>query len=385
MRLDSGGPGRPGGAALLAFALLAACEGGGGGGSAPYPFDLPAGFPAPRVPAANPMSDAKVALGRRLFYDRRLSFDESQSCGSCHRQRLAFTDGLARAVGSTGMLHRRSSMALGNVGYAASLTWANSLLPDLESQVLVPLFSEDPVELGMSGHEDLLLARLAADAEYPARFRAAFPGQEAPITLGNLTRAIAAFQRVLFSGDSPFDRYQLGFPDALSPAAQRGRDLFFSEKLECFHCHGGFTLQDSVTHEGLVLAGKPFHNTGLYDLDGAGAYPASDRGLYDQTGLPADMGRFRAPTLRNVAVTAPYMHDGSIATLAEVLDHYAAGGRSALVNGVPSPLRSGFVQGFTLTPGERDDVVAFLESLTDETFLSDPRFSDPFLEEGAPP
>jgi cytochrome c peroxidase len=381
MRSSADGPRRPRGLAAFALVLLAACGEGGEGASAPapaYPFDLPQGFPRPVVPAANPMSDAKVALGRRLFYDVRLSRNETQSCGSCHAQRLAFTDGRARAVGSTGQLHRRSSMSLANVGYAASITWANSILPDLESQVLVPLFGDDPVELGMSGQEALLLDRLRADGIYPALFHAAFPEQGDPVTLGNLTRAIAAFQRTLLSGDSPYDRHLRGVPAALSPAALRGRDLFFGERFECFHCHGGFNFQDSVIHADLQLPSRPFHNTGLYDLDGAGAYPETDRGLYDQTAHPEDMGRFRAPSLRNVGVTAPYMHDGSIATLEEVLDHYAAGGRAALVNGVPSPLRSGLVQGFRMTLEERADVVAFLESLTDETFLADPRFSDPF-------
>jgi cytochrome c peroxidase len=379
MRPLSGGALRPGGLAAIALALLAACGGGGGGDAAPvFDLALPQGFPAPRVPAANPLAEAKVELGRRLFYDRRLSRNETQSCGSCHRQRLAFTDGRAQAVGSTGQLHPRSSMSLANVGYAASITWANSLLPDLEAQVLVPLFGEDPVELGMSGQEDLLLARLRADPLYPDLFRAAFPGQADPVTVANLTRAIAAFQRTILSGDSAHDRHLRGVPGALSPAAQRGRDLFFGERFECFHCHGGFNFQDAVVFEGLALPSRPFHNTGLYDVDGAGAYPATDRGLYDQTGRPEDMGKFRAPTLRNVAVTAPYMHDGSIATLEEVLDHYAAGGRAALVNGRPSPLRSGFVQGFRMTPEERTDVVEFLRSLTDEGFLTDPRFSDPF-------
>jgi cytochrome c peroxidase len=123
----------------------------------------------------------------------------------------------------------------------------------------------------------------------------------------------------------------------------------------------------------------PYHNTGLYDVDGQGAYPPADTGLMDLTFDPADMGRFRAPSLRNVAVTAPYMHDGSVATLSDVIDHYAAGGRSSLSRGgTPSPLRDPILQGFTSTPAEKADLLAFLEALTDPGFLSDPRFSDPF-------
>jgi cytochrome c peroxidase len=163
-------------------------------------------------------------------------------------------------------------------------------------------------------------------------------------------------------------------------------DLFFSERLECFHCHGGFNFSDAVDHARLPEPERAFHNTGLYNVDGNGAYPPGDRGLLALTGNPADMGRFKAPTLRNIAVTAPYMHDGSIATLEEVIDHYAEGGRTIASGpdagvGSASPLKDPFVSGFVLSDRERADLVAFLESLTDESFLTDPRFSDPFAAE----
>jgi cytochrome c peroxidase len=363
--------------ALSAAAVAAAC---GGGGDAPPPaspwvWSLPAGFAAPSVPPANPMSEAKVALGRRLFYDRRLSGNGTQSCGSCHLQALAFTDGRAVSTGSTGQPHRRSAMALANVAYARTLTWANSLLGTLESQALVPMLGENPVELGSPGD---LLTRLLADPAYPALFAAAFPGKAGPWDVLDVVRAIAAFERTLVSGDSPYDRFARGDPSALSAAAQRGLALFRSDRLRCAACHSGFAFMEGAPPPGAPPAAVPYRNTGLYDEDGLGAYPASDTGLADLTGDPADMGKFRVPSLRNVAVTAPYMHDGSVATLGDAVDAYAAGGRSARLRGKPSPLRDPLVSGFSITPEEKADLVAFLESLTDRGFLSDPRFSDPF-------
>ncbi|HSP81035.1 MAG TPA: cytochrome c peroxidase, partial [Myxococcaceae bacterium] len=205
---------------------------------APYEWKLPAGFPEPAVPEDNPMSEAKVELGRLLFYDVRLSENGTQSCASCHEQARAFTDGRTTALGSTGEHHRRNSMSLTNVAYASSLTWANPHFQTLEGQALVPIFGEDPVELGMAGKEDVLLQRLAEDARYPGLFAAAFPEEKAPISMTSVVRAIAAFERTLISGNSPYDRYVLGGEvEAMSESAKRGMDLFFSERLECFHCH----------------------------------------------------------------------------------------------------------------------------------------------------
>lgn len=349
-----------------------------------YAWSLPKGFPLPVVPAENPMSDAKVELGRHLFYDARLSENGTQSCASCHRQERAFTDGATVATGSTGEAHPRNSMSLTNVAYETTLTWANPLLFTLEAQALVPMFGTEPVELGLNGRENELLARLRAVPRYVELFDTAYPGVADPFSVGNLTSALACFERTLLSGSSPYDRYLYrGDENALSPAARRGRVLFFSEKLECFHCHSGFNLQDSANFAGNQFPEARFHNTGLYNMDGLGAYPAPNTGVHELTGRPEDMGRFRTPTLRNVAVTAPYMHDGSLATLEDVLDHYAAGGRTIpdgpyAGNGSESPLKSPFMIGFTLTPEDREAVLAFLESLTDEAFLTNPRFSDPW-------
>ncbi len=342
-----------------------------------WDWRLPTGFPTPRVPADNPMSAAKVELGRRLFYDVKLSLNQTQSCGSCHLQSKAFTDGRATAKGSTGQVHRRNSQTLVNIAFSTSLTWANPLVTSLETQALLPLFGETPVELGFGGREDELVARFANDPAEVKRFEAAFPGEK--VSVASITRALAAFQRSLISGRAPYDRYLYDADiDALSASAKRGRDLFLSEKLECDHCHAGFNFSDAVAHDGTVMPEQIFHNTGLYDVDGLGAYPAADTGLLEITLKPEHMGRFRAPTLRNIAVTGPYMHDGSIATLSEVVDHYAHGGRARKEASKQNPFQSEFVRGFTLTAQEKADLLAFLESLTDTAFLSDPAHADPF-------
>jgi cytochrome c peroxidase len=353
-------------------------------GGASYTWDLPPGFPRPKVPADNPMSTAKVDLGRHLFYDTRLSLDGTFSCGTCHEQRLAFTDGKARAVGVTGEVHPRGSMGLANIAYSPVLTWANPTQRRLETQALVPMFGEDPVELGLSGKEQEMLARLQAAPRYPALFAAAFPGDAAPLSLANVTRAIASFERTLLSGRSPYDLYRTSAdPRALSAPAMRGEEIFFSERTECFHCHGGFNFTETADYVGKGFLEIEFHNTGLYNLADQGLYPTPNTGVHEVTQDPEDMGRFKAPSLRNIALTAPYMHDGSIATLPDVIRHYEAGGRTIAEGphkgvGAANGRKSEFVKGFQLTDEERGDLVAFLESLTDLAFTSDPRFSNPW-------
>jgi cytochrome c peroxidase len=213
----------------------------------------------------------------------------------------------------------------------------------------------------------------------------AFPGDADPHSLLNGVRAIAAFVRTIISFDSAYDRYMSGEAGALSASAERGMELFFSERLECFHCHGGFNFTDSTTHVNSNVDRVGYHNTGLYNLDEEGAYPAENTGLFDMTGEARDMGRFKAPSLRNIAVTAPYMHDGSVATLADVITNYARGGRlleggEHAGDGRLSPFKSEFVTGFELSNEERDDLLAFQESLTDESVLTDPEFSNPFTQ-----
>ena len=348
-----------------------------------WTWDLTPGFPEPRVPDDNPMSEVKVELGRLLFYDVRLSENETQSCGSCHEQRLAFSDGRAQGLGSTGELHPRGAMALVNVAYNSRHTWANHLIDTLEAQALGPMFGDNPVELGMGGREDLLIQRISEDPDYPALFAEAFPEDDGAITLDTITKAIAAFERVLISDDSPYDRYIAGDDDALTESEMRGMNLFFSERLECFHCHGGFNFSSSTDHSSLPFAEVQFHNTGLYNLDEDGTYPATDQGLFGLTADPADMGAFRAPTLRNIELTAPYFHDGTAETLEDVLAHYERGGRliedgENAGDGRDNPLKSTFLTGFIVTDQEREDVLAFLRALTDEAFVTDPALSDPY-------
>lgn len=370
---------------LAGAAVLLACAGDDptAPGVTGFQWNLPPGFPQPRVPADNPMSVEKVELGRRLFYDARMSVTGTFSCASCHEQRRAFADSNVTGIGATGMAHPRNSMGLTNAGYASVLTWANPNEQALEHQALTPMFGESPVELGLSGQEAALFERLAADTIYQRLFPAAF-GDTASISIAAITRALGAFQRTLISGDSPYDRFaRQGQPLAISSSAKRGSELFFSERLECFHCHGGFNFTGSTDYEGKSFAEKEFHNNGLYNIDGLGGYPAPNVGLIEFTGLPQDMGRFKAPSLRNVALTAPYMHDGSIATLDEVLDHYMAGGRTISSGpyagvGSANPYKSGFLVGFDLSPSERADMLAFLRSLTDSTFISKPAFSNPW-------
>ncbi len=315
----------------VAAIALAACSDGSDASEdddllRPFSWALPAGFAEPVVPADNPMSYAKIELGRHLFYDARLSGSGDFSCASCHEQGRAFTDGKPVGVGATGEAHPRNSMSLANAGYNAAINWSNPVVTRLEQQALIPMFGEHPVELGLAGLEDELLATLGADTTYRRLFGSSFPDDAAPMSLGNVTKALATFQRALVSGNSPYDRYRYGGQaGAISASARSGEDLFFSERLECFHCHSGFNLTAAATYVGKPFTERAFFNNGLYNIDGAGAYPAPNVGLIEFTGRPDDMGKFKAPTLRNIAVTAPYMHDGSLATLDEVLDHYAAG------------------------------------------------------------
>lgn len=341
-----------------------------------YDWQLPPGRPPPLVPADNPMTAEKVELGRHLFYDTRLSGNQTQSCASCHKQELAFADERAVGLGATGESHTRGSMSLANVAYSPTLTWANPLMTTLERQLRVPIFGDAPVELGMSSIEELE-TRLRAVPRYRELFAAAFPDEAEPVTMQNTERAIASFERSLISGNSPFDRYFLGGDvDAISESAKRGMVFVTTNddhRFECNHCHGLPTFSDHYTFAGQPAQPPIYHQTGLYDLDGLGRYPEPNTGTHNLTEKPSDMGMFKAPTLRNIALTAPYMHDGSIATLSEVLDHYAKGGR-ARVRGRTDPL----LQPFVMTDQEKADIIAFLESLTDEEFITNPKFSNPW-------
>jgi cytochrome c peroxidase len=333
------------------------------------PWDLPPGVPAPHVPDPASLTPERIALGRHLFFDTRLSGNGTQSCGTCHRREFAFTDTRPRAIGATGAVHSRGSMSLVNVAYRDVLTWADPSMTSLERQALVPMFGEHPIELGLKGHEAAVFRRLADDVIYLRLFGDAFPGDSDPIRTDTIVSALAAFQRSIVSFRSPYDRARYGGDaSAMPPAARRGEALFFSrEKAGCFQCHGGLNFDGGSRVAGGESAAPVFHNTGLFVR-----YAAPNTGVHAHTGAPGDEGRFRAPTLRNIARTAPYMHDGSIATLGGVLDHYAAGGRAAHEN------RSPLLRPFTLTAAERQDLLAFLDSLTDIDALVDSRWGDPW-------
>jgi cytochrome c peroxidase len=331
----------------------------------PYQWEIPTGFPAPLVPKDNPMTDAKVKLGEKIFFDKDLSFNQSTSCASCHQPEFAFAEPTKVAVGATGQAHRRNTQSLVNVAYNGNLTWAHSGLSTIEQQILIPMFSESPIELGITGHEQEVLQRFS-QTHYSEMFAKAFENDQP--SFDNIVKALASYVRSLTSFDSPFDLYAYQQNDnAMSDAAKRGMELFFSEKFECFHCHGGFNFTQSSQHQNQRLDLRPFHNTGLYNTDDEGAYPTIDQGLIEISLRGQDMGKFRAPTLRNVAASAPYMHDGSIETLEQVIEFYAAGGRG---QGALSPLKSIFMAGFELDEEQKSDLIAFLHSLTDDNFLS---------------
>jgi cytochrome c peroxidase len=370
---------------VAATTCVAAC--GGQVGRAPndvYPFELPPGFPRPRVQANEAVTQAKVELGRHLFYDRRLSANETLSCAGCHDQAHAFADPRTVPVGSTGSVLPRNGQSLSNVAYFAAFTWSNPVLGTLEKQALVPLLSDQPVELGWNDESvPRIMARLRDDETYTRLFKAAYPDVSEPLTRESIVGAITAFERTLVSGRSPYDRYIYDLDEgAITPEAKRGLDLFFSEKTECYHCHSGLTLGGSFVSEE-TPASTQYENTGLYNLDGRGAYPLGNNGLFEFTHRDEDRGRFRVPSLRNVGVTAPYMHDGSIPTLEAVLEHYTAGGREVkdgpnAGDGRKSPNKSNLVRPFALDESERAALLAFLRSLTDEAFLRDPSFMNPW-------
>ena len=351
---------------------------------ADYQWNLPKGFPRPYVPADNPMSAAKVELGRYLFYDSRMSVNGKQSCANCHKQDLAFTDGRAVGVGATGELHSRSAMSLVNVAYSAALTWSNPEMKSLEKQALVPMFGDHPVELGLR-EGDAFLPLLRSDSRYAALFARAFPADTDRFTMANVTKAIASFERSIISARSPYDRYHYDREDdAVSESAKRGEILFFSQHISCFRCHSGFNFSDATASERNADREIEFHNTGLYNLSGGLSYPSPNVGIYEFTHAPADVGKFKAPTLRNIALTAPYMHDGSIQTLEGVLDHYAAGGRRIASgpmagNGHDNPNKDHLIGGFPLSAQDRADLIDFLKCLTDDEVIRDPRFANPWL------
>lgn len=315
-------------AAVLLLLLLSAAGRAAESGSVPLGLD--AYMP---VPEDNALTREKAALGRLLFSDRRLSRDQTLSCASCHDPLRAFTDGRRVAVGILGREGARNVPALVNRGYGASQFW-DGRAPSLEKQVLEPILN--PKELAMSMEE--VLSRLRQNRAYRRRFAAVF-GREA--NAQDLARALASYVRSIRSGDSPLDRYMNGDRQALSEEARLGLSLFRG-KANCVTCHVGPNFTD-----------ERFHNTGIAWSEGR----LLDEGRFAVTGQAADRGAFKTPTLREVPRTAPYMHDGTLATLEDVIEYYDRGGnRNPYLDPELRPLR--------LTPEEKMAIVAFLRSLS---------------------
>ncbi len=285
------------------------------------------------VPEDNPLTEEKIALGRRLFFDPILSQDFTLSCASCHDPRRAFTDGLPVAVGIQGRPGTRNAPTLVNRAYGKAQFW-DGRAASLEEQALQPI--ENPDEFAMTMEE--VLARLKAHSDYPSGFLAAFGNEPNP---EDMARALAAYVRTILSGNAPIDRYMSGERETLSEDARKGLQLFRG-KANCTACHLGPTFTD-----------EQFHNTGVAWREGK----LTDPGRFKVTGKQEDRGKFKTPTLREVFRTAPYMHDGSFATLTEVIEFYNEGGRA-------NPTLDPELRTLHLEPEEKASLLAFLETLS---------------------
>ena len=306
----------------------------------------PAGYRAVPLtklaPVASPLTEARAELGRRLFYDKRLSRTGQVACVTCHQQTHAFSDVAPVSSGVDGRTGTRNAPALVNLAWGSTFFW-DGRSASLEELVTQPI--ENPVEMDLSLGD--ALARIASDSAYVSDFGAAFNG--GPPSIEAMQQALASFLRVLVSGNSPYDRHLRGDDSDFGPAAQRGESLFNSDRAACSHCHPVGPL----TNDG-------YFNNGTYVAGG-------DPGRQALTGLSGDLGKFKVPTLRNVAMSAPYMHDGSLATLSDVIERYARGGRG-------DPTTDPQIIPLSLTDENKADLLAFLDALTDERFLTDPRY-----------
>ena len=328
-------------ARLLAVACVAAtCSAAAAFADGPrVPFGLDRYRP---VPEENALTPDKVSLGRRLFFDARLSRDGRRSCATCHVPARAFTDGRAVARAPAGQAGRRNVPTLVNLAWGRSFFW-DGRVPTLEEQVLAPISS--PLELGSSAEA---LTELARSARYVRDFRRVFRINPTPT---EVAQALAAYVRTIVSGESPLDDYLFGRSSALGHSAQRGMRLF-NGRAGCSACHSGPLFTDEA-----------FHNTGIAwqrrsrSADGIERDLPTDPGRASVTGLERDRGAFKTPTLRNVTETAPYMHDGSVATLADVVEFYNRGGQA-------NPSLDHRIRPLGLAAAERADLVAFLGALT---------------------
>lgn len=342
----------------------------------PYTILKPAHFPEVPVPADNPVTVDGIQLGRRLFYDPILSADSTQSCSSCHMPQGSFTDNLAVSKGIDGIPGSRSAMSLLNIAYATNGLFWDGRSPSLEDQATQPV--ENPIEMHNTWGN--VVDKLRAHPSYPQYFRKAFGiSSKKEITKELAAKAIAQFERILISsGKSKFDQYLQGNPDALDDEEKDGKLMFFDEggavqlpDAQCFHCHGGLTL-----------TGNQYFNNALDSVGSLDQFV--DKGRGGVTGNLYDNGKFRAPTLRNIALTAPYMHDGRFKTLEEVLDHYSSNGKGVInedpfIRQVGKPIpNTNPVQYSGLTPYQKGAVIKFLKTLTDTDFINNPDIHNPF-------
>lgn len=289
----------------------------------------PKGLPDPTHPKDNPSTEAKIALGRMLYFDKRLSSDNTISCASCHDPKMGWSNNDATAVGVGGQRGGRSAPTIINSAYQKFQFW-DGRAGSLEDQALGPI--ANPIEMNLPIEE--AVKKVAAIEGYSKKFEEVF---SAPVNKENIAKAIAAFERTVISGDAPYDRFKAGDNSALSAQAAAGLKLF-TGKAHCSACHSGPHFSDGA-----------FHNIGV-------AFDAKepDLGRHKLSGLDGDKGAFRTPTLREIARTAPYMHDGSLKTLEEVVDYYAKGGqKNVYLDEEIFPLK--------LTDDEKKSLVAFLK------------------------
>lgn len=307
-----------------------------------FVLKVPPGFPDPVIPEDNQLTAQRVALGKKLFFEPILSLDSSLSCGSCHFQHLAFSDSVAVSPGVHGKLGMRNAPSLANVAYNSSFFWDGGV-PTLEMQVIAPVETEEEMHLSFV----VAVERLKQHPEYPKLIQAAYQRE---VDVFSITRAIAAFERTLISGNAKYDQHVNKSGSTLSSTEELGRQLFFSDSLQCSSCHSGFNFTSGeIVSNGLFKKGD------------------SDPGRMRITLREEDEGKFKIPSLRNVALTSPYMHDGRFNSLEEVLVHYASGG-------YPHPNKSEKVRGFSLTKQETSAVIAFLHTLTDTSFVKNNAF-----------
>ena len=324
-----------------------------------YIVSLPGHFPQLESPEDNPLTKDGVILGQHLFYDPILSADSTMSCASCHFPEKAFTDGKAVSVGIDGIAGTKSSMSVVNLAFTHSGLFWDGRADELEDQALLPV--EDPIEL----HNDWkdLITKLQKHPTYPTLFRKAFGIKDhTEMTKELAGKAIAQFERIIISGNSKFDRVLAG-QEIFTDLEELGNSIFFDNNPdvkdgECNHCHS-FPL----------MTADDYFNNGLQKDDGSLNFPSNGRG--DHTGILSDNGKFKAPTLRNIALTAPYMHDGRFETLDEVLEFYNSGGNNAKN---VDPL----IHELGLTPRELRGLKAFLLTLTDTSYMQNPYVTNPF-------